>query len=110
MEEREELRQHCNMLSDSIKTAELDSKASRETILRLVAAGKEHVKDREELGKLQTRVAEEKASLVASEQEKVVLREQLRAAEETVGGLEQELVVKEERWVGHERVCEGWGV
>lgn len=97
MEEHEELSQHCSRLSESIKMAELDSKASRETILRLVAVGKEHSKDREELAKLQTRVVGEKASLVASEQERVVLREQLTAAEETVGGLEQALVVKEER-------------
>lgn len=97
MEECEELRLRCETLSRSIKTAELDSKASRETILRLVSEGKKHNRIKEELTKLQSEVDEHKAALVASEQDRVGLQERLMAAKETMVSLEHEIQAKEER-------------
>lgn len=102
--ECEELRLHSETLSSSIKTAELDSKASRETILRLVAEGKEQHRLREEVKRLggeverlQCEVEEQKVSLLASESERVGLQERLTASKETTVALEHEVEAKETR-------------
>lgn len=102
--ECEELRLHSETLSSSIKTAELDSKASRETILRLVAEGKEQHRLREEVKRLggeverlQCEVEEQKVSLLASETERAGLQERLTASKETTVALEHEVEAKETR-------------
>lgn len=97
VEESEELRLRCEALSGSIKTAELDSKASRETILRLVSEAKKQEKAKEEVGRLQSEVEEQRTALIASKQGRVVLQEQLTAAKDTMLALEQEIQAKEEK-------------
>jgi hypothetical protein len=97
LEECEELRLHCATLSNSIKTAELDAKASRETILRLVSEGKEHQGVRERVSKLESKVDEQRASLLSSEEEKECFKKELSAVKEEVLTLQLELEGKEER-------------
>ena len=97
LEECEELRLHCETMDNSIKTAEQDAKASRETILRLVSEGKQLQEVREKAAMLESEVEGRKASLLTSEQEKVCLRKELEAAKEEVLGLQLELEGKEER-------------
>lgn len=97
LEECEELRLHCETLGNSVQTAELDCKASRETILRLVSEGKQHQGTRERVAKLESEVEGKKASLLASEQERACLRKELTAAKEEVQALQLELEGREER-------------
>lgn len=104
MEECQELRLRCETLVSSVKTAELDSKAGRETILRLVAEGKKQERGKEEARKLQgevERLEEEmerqRASLTTSEQERVGMQERLIAAKETMVALQNQLNAKEEK-------------
>lgn len=97
LEECEELRLHCDSLNNSIKTAELDAKASRETILRLVSEGKQLQEVRERAAMLESEVEGQKVSLLTSEEEKSCLRKELQATKEEVLGLQLELDGKEER-------------
>ena len=103
MQECEELRLHCETLGSAVKTAELDSKAGRETILRLVSEAKnhekdaeKHKKDKEEMVKLR---AEQKSLLAASNEEKKGLEERLTATKENLVSLQYELQAKEDRFV-----------
>ena len=93
VEECQELRLSCETLTSSIKTAELDSKAGRETILRLVAEGKKQEKGKEEARQLQHEVErlegeveQQRAALMAQEQERAGIQDRLKAAKETHGG------------------------
>ena len=104
MEESQELRLQCETLSSSIKTAELDCKAGRETILRLVAEGKKQEKGKEEARQLQHQVdtleaelEQQKASFMAVEQERAAMQERLTAAKETMLALQKQLDAKEEK-------------
>ena len=87
----------CETLGNTLKTAELDSKASRETILRLVSQTKQQEKASEEVVRLKHEMEEQRAMLAASDQEKEGLVERLTTAKETVASLEHELQAKEER-------------
>lgn len=95
--ECEELRLRCETLSGSVQTAGLDSKASRETILRLVSENKKQNKLVEELERLQSEVQEKKASLITSEQDRVGLQERLTVTKDTMISLEREIQAKDER-------------
>ena len=95
--EKEGLRLSCERLKSSMRTAELDSKASRETILRLVSDGKKQFKDAEELAKTRVELDEHKELVVAAEKERGGLQERLAAAKTTIVALEQELQAKQGR-------------
>lgn len=95
----EELRLRCETLSGNIQTAELESKASRETILRLVSESKKQEGLKEELERLQSEVKERQASLITSEQERAGLQERLTIAKDTMISLEHEIQAKDGRWV-----------
>ena len=92
-----ELRLRCETLSNSIHTAELDSKASRETISRLVSQSKKQEGVREECSRLQSELEEKRGALVVSEQEREGLEERLRAAKDTMVSLEHEIQAKDQR-------------
>ena len=95
------MRLRCDTLGNTVNTAELETKASRETILRLVAEAKSreslHEGLREKLARLESEVEEKKASVLTSDQERAVLVEQLRAGKETIAALHHELQAREER-------------
>ncbi len=97
IEECEELRLRCETLGTTMKTAELDSKASRETILRLVSDVKKHEKDKDLIDKLTSDVNRQKELLVVSEVERDELQGRVTATKENVISLERELRAKEER-------------
>lgn len=105
-EECQELRLHCETLTSSIKTAELDSKAGRETILRLVSEAKKHESGRGEarelkgeVERMRGEVEQQRGALMASEQERVGMGERLTAAKETMVALQRQLEAKEQKWV-----------
>lgn len=104
LEECQELRLQCETLATGLKTAELDCKAGRETILRLVAEGKRQEQGREEVIRLQGEVArlegemeQQRGALKASEQERTGLQERVTAGKETMVALQRQLDAKEEK-------------
>lgn len=104
VEECEDMRLRCETLGNGTKTADLDAKASRETILRLVSEAKKHEGVTQKLSRSESEregqraeVEGQKVSLLRFEQEKACAYEQLASAKETVVALQQELEGKEER-------------
>lgn len=97
--EREELQLKCNRLESTIKTAELDTQASRETILRLVSENKKRSKEGEELLKVQEELEEQRELLKETMKEKEELQQRLVASRETIGAMERELHSKDKKCV-----------
>lgn len=97
MEECAELRQRCETLSTTVKAAELNSVASRETIMRLISQNKQHDSAAESARKLHGEVEELRASLADSQQSRALLQERLTATQDSVASLEQQVQAKEER-------------
>ena len=97
--ERDELALKCTRLESTIKTAEMDTQASRETILRLVSENKKHSREGEELEKVQEELGAQKDLLRVAAKEKEDLQQRLVASRETIGAMEKELHGKDRKYV-----------
>ncbi|XP_064403758.1 coiled-coil domain-containing protein 170-like isoform X2 [Halichondria panicea] len=96
-EECLELRLRMETVTSSMKTVELDSKANRETILRLVTEAKKHEGQAAQIGDLEKSIEEMKGQVVAGEREKEGMEERLLAAKKTLLAQENEFQAKESK-------------
>jgi len=97
--ERDEMQIKCTRLESTIRTAEMDTQASRETILRLVSENKKHSREGEELEKVQEELEAQKDLLRTAAKEKEDLQQSLVASRETIGAMEKELHIKDRKCV-----------
>ncbi|CAI8052223.1 Coiled-coil domain-containing protein 170 [Geodia barretti] len=96
-QESPQLRLRTETLTKTLKTCELDSRANRETILRLVSEVKKHEKLAAQVSDLQEAKMEQEALLESLERERNSYQERLVAAKETMAAQEEELQAKEIR-------------
>ena len=87
----------CTRLESTVKTADLDTQASRETILRLVSENKKHSKEGEELVRVQEQLEEQRGLLMATRKEREELQQRLVASRETIVAMERELHGKDKK-------------
>jgi len=97
VDESSELRLRMDTVSKSLRNVELDSKANRETIMRLVSEARQHEGQAARIEGLEKDKAELCEQLQTSSREKEGLEERLGAARDTLLAQERELQGKDER-------------
>ncbi|XP_065919091.1 coiled-coil domain-containing protein 170-like [Dysidea avara] len=90
------LRAKLNEAVHNLEAMQLESKANRETILRLVSEAKKHEKTSVLITELQEAQLEREATLVGIKQEKESLQDHLNVAQDTLHSCKQELSNKEQ--------------
>ncbi|XP_019853081.1 PREDICTED: coiled-coil domain-containing protein 170-like [Amphimedon queenslandica] len=91
MLQNKEMKQKITILTNSTQLAELDSKANRETIMKLVSDIKKLKEDANKLPALQKTVAELEEKLQTTESERKGFLDRLETSRETIAALKEEI-------------------